>query len=106
MAAEPVAVGADYVKTVTAAGAFAVRVDDETVVPLLELDPEHVAAIARLTGITWAELVDAPTSDLGAALALVAAAEQAADADPRRPTSVAELMARFVRLPARNGRRS
>jgi hypothetical protein len=93
-------VGNDYVHTVMSSRPFAITVGDGAI-PLLQLPPEHLAAVSAATGIAWSELVDAPTVNLAAALALVAAAEELEGVEPERPMTTAQLMGRFVRL---NGR--
>lgn len=101
--AEPVPVGAQYVRAVHDAGAFAMRVRDE-LVPILVLEPGVLASVSRACGVPWTALVETPTADLLGASMLLAAAEQHCGVDDvPAPTSVAELMARFVVMPARNG---
>lgn len=91
-----VRVGDDLLDGLAATGPFAVEVDDR-LVRLTDLAPEHVDAIAKAAGVSWLELLTAPTVDLAAALALVNAAELAEGALPTNPTSVTALVARFVR---------
>jgi hypothetical protein len=91
------AVGEQFVAEARAAGAFGVIVGDR-VVQLLDLDPEPVARIAALAAVPWVELLTAPTANLGAAMALIEAAEATADAPATRPYSVVDVMVRFVRV--------
>lgn len=93
-------VGAEYVRTVHASP-FGIIVGDR-VVELLDLDPEALAQIARLVGVPWVALIETPTADLGAAMALIGAAEAVADVEASRPYTVADVLARFVRV-RRNG---
>jgi hypothetical protein len=95
MDVEPV--GAAYVTAAYADGPFGVVVDDRVVL-LLDLDPGHVAEIAEAGGIAWVELIATPTANLAAAVALINAAELHADVELSRPTSIVELMRRFVRV--------
>lgn len=95
-------VGEWYVAEIRAAGVFAVRVADE-IVPLLALDPAKLAQVERAAGVPWTQLLEQPTRDLTAALMLIVTAETHEDAVPVAPATVADLLARFVRLPARNG---
>jgi hypothetical protein len=93
-------VGELYVSTVLGQGAFAITTGDEPV-PILALDPETVATLARLAQVSWTVLVETPTADLDAALGLVHAAERQAGVEHDPPGTVAALMARFVRLDPR-----